>query len=91
MIIDHDCVVKVCHVSCLFYSTEVSCAVYARAVKDHNNVYDPGSLNFKEGDIITVRAATSQTYSLLTQRVPGWGYIGANCKIVEPKCTEKLP
>ncbi|KAK0056212.1 caskin-1 [Biomphalaria pfeifferi] len=33
---------------------EASCAVYARATKDYSNVYDPGSLAFKEGDIITV-------------------------------------
>lgn len=33
---------------------EASCAVYARATRDYANVYDPGSLTFKEGDIITV-------------------------------------
>ncbi|CAL1530621.1 unnamed protein product [Lymnaea stagnalis] len=35
-------------------SPEASCAVYARATRDYANVYDPGSLAFKEGDIITV-------------------------------------
>ncbi|XP_076444536.1 LOW QUALITY PROTEIN: uncharacterized protein LOC143282697 [Babylonia areolata] len=33
---------------------EASFAVQARAVKDYFNVYDPQSLAFKEGDIITV-------------------------------------
>ncbi|GFR58691.1 caskin-2 [Elysia marginata] len=33
---------------------EASCAVYARALRDYSNIYDPGSLTFKEGDIITV-------------------------------------
>ncbi|BFZ02753.1 hypothetical protein BsWGS_05792 [Bradybaena similaris] len=33
---------------------EASCALYARAIKDYSNVYDPGSLTFREGDIITV-------------------------------------
>lgn len=33
---------------------EASCAVYARALRDYSNIYDPGSLSFKEGDIITV-------------------------------------
>lgn len=38
----------------LFFLSEASYAVQARAVKDYSNMHEPNHIAFKEGDLITV-------------------------------------
>ncbi|XP_055955084.1 caskin-2 isoform X2 [Patella vulgata] len=61
---------------------EVSFAVQARAVKDYYSVYDPHSLAFKEGDIITVLEQRSdgiwKGYVVQEGRLAKTGYFPAN-------------
>ncbi|GFN87260.1 class e vacuolar protein-sorting machinery protein hse1, partial [Plakobranchus ocellatus] len=83
-------------VCCIEFRAEASCAVYARALRDYSNVYDPGSLSFKEGDIITVLEQRTdgiwRGYVVQEGRMAKTGMFPANhVALIDSKVTRQAP